>query len=258
VKQIVGSTLGNGNGDGEPHTNFISDRPASHFARLYERDELAGGHIIMLGSGSEGAATAALAGYPGGMQIGGGITPEIGAHWIERGASGVIVTSYLFVEGRFDRGRLEAMEESVSHKRLILDLSCAPSPDRGGFVVATDRWRHLTDFAIDAANLEQLAEYCSEFLIHATQVEGKRGGIDADLVSLLGDITPVPTTYAGGIRDMDDIDQIGQLGQGRLDYTVGSALDIFGGKGLMYEDLVALNRQQPGAYPSNPSTSDTD
>ena len=150
-----------------------------------------------------------------------------------------------FVDGRFDRRRLEAMEECVGHRRLILDLSCAPSAE-GCYVVATDRWRHLTDFSIDAGNLEPLAEYCCEFLIHATQDEGKCGGIDADLVRLLGDITPVPTTYAGGIRNMDDIEQIRQLGQSRLDYTVGSALDIFGGKGLRYEDLVALNRRQSG------------
>ena len=243
VKQIVGSTMGNG--DSEPQTNFVSDQSASHFAKMYARDELDGGHVIMLGPGSEGAATAALSAYPDGMQIGGGMTPETATHWVERGAAGVIVTSYLFVDGRFDKRRLEAMEACVGHRRLVLDLSCTPSAE-GGYVAATDRWRHLTDFSIDAANLEQLAEYCCEFLIHATQLEGKRRGIDADLVRLLGDITPVPTTYAGGIRNIDDIEQINQLGQSRLDYTVGSALDIFGGKGLRYEDLVALNRRQSG------------
>ena len=225
------------NGDSEPETNFTSDRSAAHFAKLYRRDALDGGHIIMLGPGSEGAATAALSAYPESMQ-----TPENAAHWMARGASAIIVTSWLFVEGRLDQQRLETIEEAVGHKRLVIDLSCTPSEK--GYVVATDRWQHLSEFTIDASNLTQLAEFCCEFLIHATKVEGMRGGIDADLVRLLGDITPVPTTYAGGIRNMDDIGQIAQLGQGRLDYTVGSALDIFGGAGLKYEDLVTLNRRE--------------
>ena len=54
----------------------------------------------------------------------------------------------------------------------------------------------------------------------------------------LADITPLPTTYAGGVRDMADVDVIESAGQGRLDYTVGSALDIFGGDGVRYEELV--------------------
>ena len=240
VVQIVGSTLGAG--DAPPSTNFSSEQPASHFAELYRRDRLDGGHLIMLGPGSEAAATEALGAWPGGLQVGGGMTPDNGRAWLERGAAGIIVTSYLFAEGRFHLDRLERLKESIGRERLILDLSCAPR--EGTYVVATNRWQQLTDFAIDQRNLEMLAQHCAEFLIHATQMEGKRGGIDAQLVRLLGEVSPIPTTYAGGIRDAEDIERIERLGAGRLDFTVGSALDIFGGSGVNYEDLVALNRSQ--------------
>ena len=94
VKQIVGSTLS----DDGARENFISDKPASWFAGLYRRDSLAGGHVIMLGKGNEPAAREALAAYPGGLQIGGGITADNASSWLEAGASHVIVTSRLFDE----------------------------------------------------------------------------------------------------------------------------------------------------------------
>lgn len=235
VKQIVGSTLRD---DTDPTTNFEADKPAAYFADLYRQDGLYGGHVIMLGPDNEDAATRALAAFPNGLQIGGGITPDNGLLWLQRGAAGVIVTSYIFEDGRLRYDRLHEMVDAVGAEHLILDLSCGKRDDR--YVAMTNRWQTYTDFEICRDNLARLATSCCEFLIHATTVEGKQRGIDADLVELLGDITPLPTTYAGGIRSMQDITMIQRLGQGHLDYTVGSALDIFGGQGLRYRDLVDL------------------
>ncbi|MGQ4807592.1 hypothetical protein NKDENANG_00946 [Candidatus Entotheonellaceae bacterium PAL068K] len=239
VKQVVGSTL---RPDADPTTNFATDQPAAHFASLYRQDGLDGGHVIMLGPGNQEAATSALEAFPKGLQVGGGITPDNAATWLERGAAGVIVTSYVFTDGRLQRGRLQRLVDVVGPDRLILDLSCGK---RGGHYVAmSNRWQRFTDFEITRENLETVAACCGEFLIHATAVEGKQQGIDADLVALLGAIVPIPTTYAGGIRSLQDIECIERLGQRRLDFTVGSALDIFGGTGLRYTELVAFNNQE--------------
>jgi phosphoribosylformimino-5-aminoimidazole carboxamide ribotide isomerase len=235
VKQIIGSTLRD---DADPSINFAADRPARYFAELYRQDGLYGGHVIMLGPGNEAAAAQALAAFPHGLQIGGGVTPDNAPLWLQRGAAGVIVTSYIFHDGRLHAGRLQQMVDAVGTDCLILDLSCRKRDGR--YVAMTHRWQTYTDFEINRDNLAWLAASCCEFLIHATAVEGKQGGIDAELVALLGDITPRPTTYAGGIRNIHDITLIQRLGQGRLDYTVGSALDIFGGQGLRYRDLVTL------------------
>ena len=236
VKQIVGASLQDG---ADPQTNFTADQPASYFADRYRQDCLHGGHVIMLGPGNEAAAAAAVAAFPGGLQVGGGINPQNAAAWLQRGAAGVIVTSYLFHDGKLRRDRLQAMVDAVGPSHLILDLSCRQIDGR--YVAMTDRWQTVTDLEINASTLADLAPSCCEFLIHATAVEGRQAGIDADLVALLGRITPLPVTYAGGIRSMADVEQVRELGQGRLDFTVGSALDLFGGTGLRYADLVALN-----------------
>ena len=238
VKQIVGGSLRD---DSAPQTNFTSALPPAHYAELYQRDGLDGGHVIMLGPGNETAATEALTAYPGGLHLGGGITDDNAARWLERSAGAVIATSFVFGSGQLQRDSLERLAEAAGRDRLVLDLSCAPDDD-GRYVVATDRWQRLTDFEVCAANLEMLAAYCFEFLIPSTRVEGRQQGIDTRLVTLLGDTTPLPTTYAGGVRSMKDVDHIESLGQGRLDYTVGSALDLFGGSGLRYEDLVTRHR----------------
>src|ERR1039457_2537573 len=94
VKQIVGGTLGVE--PGRLRTNFVSDRPAAWFAKLYQRDALAGAHVIMLGPGNDEPARAALRAYPGGLQIGGGINLENAGAWLAAGGSHVVVTSLLF------------------------------------------------------------------------------------------------------------------------------------------------------------------
>ena len=243
VKQIVGGTLSGS--PGELRTNFISDRPPEWFASLYRRDGLGGGHVIMLGPGNEAAARAALNAYPGGMQIGGGINADNAKAWLDAGASHVIATSWLFVNGTLHPDRLAALVKAVGRPRLVIDLSCRKRGDR--YFVVTDRWQKFTDLAISRETLERFAASCSEFLIHAVDVEGLCRGIDRELVSSLGEWTTIPTTYAGGASSIADLEEVTRLGRGRIDLTIGSALDIFGGAGVRYEDALAFNRRQTPA-----------
>ena len=238
VKQIVGGTLA---GDAGLRTNFVSELPASWYAELYRRDGLKGGHIVMLGPGNEAAAKSALTAYPGGMQLGGGVTAENARAWLEAGAEAVIVTSWIFREGRLDRDRLAALLAAVGKQRLILDLSCRRRGD--DYWVVSDRWRTFTDLPIRREVLVELAAFCAEFLVHAVDVEGLCRGIDRELVTRLGEWTPIPTTYAGGASSLTDLEEVTQLGRGRIDLTIGSALDIFGGTGVRYADVVKFNRK---------------
>ncbi|MBP5638282.1 MAG: phosphoribosylformimino-5-aminoimidazole carboxamide ribotide isomerase [Victivallales bacterium] len=241
VKQIVGSTLRDTPG-AAPSTNFEAEQPPSFFADLYFRDGLAGGHVIMLGKGNEAAARNALSAHPGTLQVGGGITPENAAEWLVDGASKVIVTSYLFVEGTLSMARLETLANAVSPERLVIDLSCHACSD-GQYRVACDRWQTITNTIVNNETLSSLACYCSEYLVHAVDVEGKQAGIDDTLVRLLAAGSPIPVTYAGGAKSMEDIHSLQRLGQNRIDVTVGSALDIFGGHGIRYRDLVDFDRK---------------
>jgi phosphoribosylformimino-5-aminoimidazole carboxamide ribotide isomerase len=245
VKQIVGGTLRDGEA---PQTNFNSALPSAYYAEMYRRDGFAGGHVIMLGPGNEEAATEALTAYPSGLHLGGGINADNATLWLERGAGSVIATSFVFRDGQLQQDNLERLAEAAGRDHLVLDLSCAPD-ESGRYVVATDRWQQHTDFEVSAANLEMLAAYCCEFLIHATQLEGRQTGVDEQLIARLGDTTPLPTTYAGGVRSMADVDRIERLGQNRLDYTVGSALDLFGGSGVKYTELVKRHGGIPQEKP---------
>jgi len=237
VKQIVGGTLG----EAGLRTNFVSARPASWFAELYRRDGLTGGHVIMLGPGNEAAARSALAAYPGGLHIGGGINAGNARDWLAAGASHVIVTSWVFREGRVDWDRLGELSRLVGPERLVVDLSCRRRD--GLYYVVTDRWQKFTELTVTAETLRQFAGYCAEFLIHAVDVEGLCQGIDRELVEKLGEWSPIPTTYAGGARSLVDLEEVTRLGRGRIDLTIGSALDIFGGNGVRYEEVVAFNRR---------------
>ncbi|MDH4443999.1 MAG: phosphoribosylformimino-5-aminoimidazole carboxamide ribotide isomerase [Akkermansiaceae bacterium] len=240
VKQIVGGSLRD-SGAG-PLENFVSDRPAGWFAEQFRGDSLTGGHVIKLGPGNELAAREALAAWPGGLQIGGGIDAANAADWLDAGASHVIVTSALFdPAGKFQEERLRELVAKVGCERLVIDLSCRRTA--AGWAVAMNRWQTLTDLVVDHATLDRLLPFCDEFLIHAADVEGLCGGIDADLVALLGGWGKCPVTYAGGAATMADLLTVEQAGCGVVDVTVGSALDLFGGKGLRYLDLVAWNRR---------------
>ncbi|KAG5227261.1 1-(5-phosphoribosyl)-5-[(5-phosphoribosylamino)methylideneamino] [Salix suchowensis] len=222
VKQIVGSTLRDSKEeDGSALViNFESDKSAAEFANLYKEDGLVGGHVIMLGADdlSKAAAVEALHAYPGGLQVGGGINVNNALNYIEEGASHVIVTSYVFNNGQMDLERLKDLVHVVGKQKLVLDLSCRKS-------------------------MEFLANYADEFLVHGVDVEGKRLGIDEELVALLGRHSPIPVTYAGGVTVMNDLERIKVAGDGRVDVTVGSALDIFGGN-LPYKDVVSWHTRQ--------------
>ena len=240
VVQMVGGTLGS-----DPvavRTNFVSDKGAVWFAELYRRDGLTGGHVILLGPGNEAEARAALAAYPGGLQLGGGVNLENARNWLEAGASRVIVTSWVFREGRVDWERLSKLVQAVGKSRLVLDLSCRKQGEQ--YFVVTDRWQNFTDVTLSAETLQTLARSCAEFLIHAVDVEGLCRGIDDELVEKLAAWTPIPATYAGGACSLADLELVTRLGQGKIDLTIGSALDIFGGSGVRYLDCVAFNRRQ--------------
>ena len=240
VKQIVGGSLRD-HGAG-PVENFVSTQSPGWFARTFRADQLTGGHVIKLGPGNDAAARDALAAWPGGLQLGGGITADNAASWLDAGASHVIVTSALFdPHGRFLTDSLDALVRTVGRDKLVIDLSCRRTPD--AWTVAMNRWQSLTDLQVTPATLDRLAPHCAEFLIHAADVEGLCRGIDADLVAMLGAWAKIPVTYAGGVATMDDVLLVASAGRGNVDLTVGSALDLFGGSGVRYRDLVAWNRQ---------------
>ncbi len=230
----MGSTLSS---DSEESvvTNFETSTSPEEFARRYQADQLLGGHVIALGPGNRDAVLNALKAYPGGLQAGGGIDPDNARIFLDAGASHVIVTSYVFRKGVLDLDRLERLKRLVGKNRLVLDLSCRKQGKE--FLIVTDRWQKFTSLAVNRETLEFLAGYCDEFLVHGVDAEGKMQGVQTRLVELLGKDSPVPVTYAGGVRSLDDIDAVNTLGKGRVDVTIGSALDIFGGH-LSYEAVV--------------------
>ncbi|HTR00221.1 MAG TPA: phosphoribosylformimino-5-aminoimidazole carboxamide ribotide isomerase [Candidatus Acidoferrum sp.] len=240
VVQIVGGSL-NEQDQAALKTNFTSEKTPAFYAQLYRDAGLHGGHVIALGQGNEDAALAALRAWPGGMQYGGGVTPDNAKLFLDAGASHVIVTSYVFADGRIDGERLAALVQTVGKNRLVLDLSCR-SRD-GKFFVVTDRWQKFTDEEVNADLLMRLAENCDEFLVHGVDVEGLRQGIQQELIALLGNHSPCPVTYAGGVHQLSDLDRVKQLGLGKVDLTIGSALDIFGGA-VKFDDVVAWQRKQ--------------
>ena len=240
VAQIVGSSLRPSGGNG-PDCNFETRRPAAEYARMYQADGLFGGHVIMLGPGNEPAALSALRAFPGGLQVGGGITPENAVRFLDAGASHVVVTSYVFQEGLLNEANLRRMVSEVGRNRLALDLSCRRRGET--YVVVTERWQRFTNLEVNRAALESLSASCSEFLVHGVDVEGRRLGIEAALVEKLGAGSPLPATYAGGARRLEDLDRVDRLGGGRVNLTIGSALDIFGGD-VPYRDVVAWQRRR--------------
>ncbi len=240
VKQIVGGTLCD-NGAG-PDENFVSDKSASWFAELYREHNITGGHVIQLGQGNQQAAIDALAAWPEGMQVGGGINIDNAQAWLEAGASHVIVTSWLFdQEGKFQEKNLRDLAQEIGAERLVVDLSCRKTD--AGWTVAMNRWQTLTNVDITHATLESLAEHCDEYLIHAADVEGLCAGVDVELVKHMGAWAGIPMTYAGGVANLEDVQIVDQMSSGNIDVTVGSALDIFGGAGVTFDDLLAWNHR---------------
>jgi len=223
VKQIVGETL-----DKDLVENFVSEHSSRYYAQLFQKDQLTGGHVIMLGPNNEKAALEALSHYKNGLQVGGGINAENALTYLEAGASHVIVTSYIFKDGQLNWDHLNAIVDVVGKERLVIDLSCK-SKD-GKWYVVTNQWKQFSDFEVNEENIRNLEQYCAEFLIHAVDVEGKQSGIQQSLVKDLAQWVNIPTTYAGGARSIEDIELFYQISKGKLDLTIGSALSIFGGK----------------------------
>ncbi len=232
VKQIVGGSLKDVNDAAVE--NFVAKQDAAFYARLYQKHNIKGGHVILLNPTSsehyeatKAQALSALKAYPGGLQVGGGITPENAWEFLDAGASHVIVTSYVFKDGRIHYDRLESIRKAVGANRLVLDVSCRKIGEQ--YHVVTDRWQKVTDEIMNIELLDRLSGYCNEFLIHAVDVEGKSRGIETSLVSLLGDWGKHPITYAGGVHNFDDLELLKELGQNKVNITIGSALDLFGG-----------------------------
>ncbi len=238
VKQIVGGSLNDQGAD----TNFVSTHNSAYYAELYRHHNLRGGHVIALGPGNQQAALQALQAWPQGLQFGGGVNLANAASYLEAGASHVIVTSTLFEDGQFSWQRLEQLKAEVGADKLILDLSCRRS--ESGWNIATNRWQTVTDTPVNADTLNELSQHCAEFLIHAADVEGLQGGIDKELVTLLGAHCTIPVTYAGGARSLEDLKLVDRLSNGKVDLTIGSALDIFGGAGVTLDECIAWNHKR--------------
>ncbi len=240
VKQIVGSSLRDA-GD-VAVDNFVSEQDGAFYASLYKADGIKGGHIILLNPASseyyektKAQAVLALRAYPGGLQVGGGITADNAAEFIESGASHVVVTSYVFKDGKVNYDNLKKISDAVGKEHLVLDLSCRYRDD--GYYIVTDRWQKFTDEKITYELLDELSSYCDEFLIHAVDVEGKSNGIEEELVELLGNWGKITLTYAGGVHSFSDLDKLYKLGKNKLNVTIGSALDLFGGD-MNYQEVL--------------------
>lgn len=257
VKQIVGSSLKDCGNHAEE--NFVSELGAADYATMYKEDGITGGHIILLNAvdseyyeATRAQALNALRAYPKGLQVGGGITAENAHLYIEEGASHVIVTSYVFKDGKINYEHLNKLVDAVGKEHVVLDLSCRyvgentllegeTTAREAGYYVVTDRWQKFTSEKVTEELLDELSQYCDEFLVHAVDVEGKQRGIETALVELLGNWGKIPITYAGGIHSFSDLQQIKQLGKDKLNATIGSALDLFGGE-LKYKDVLAFMR----------------
>ena len=245
VKQIVGGSLKDeGN---QAKENFVAEQDAAYFAEFYKKDKIRGGHIILLNPSDSSyyketkrQALLALHTYPGGMQVGGGIHAENAKEFIEAGASHVIVTSYVFKDGKVNYNNLEKILAAVGKEHLVLDLSCRKKD--GDYYIVTDRWQKFTDEKITPELLDKLKEYADEFLVHAVDVEGKASGIEGPLAEMLGDWGRIPITYAGGVGSFEDLKQLKEYGKGRLNVTIGSALDLFGGRMAYKEVLQYINQ----------------
>lgn len=253
VKQIVGGTLSSDDSTTTTTTtitdtlatNFVSTLPSSHYASLYKKHNVTGTHVIKLGSNTQNdeVALEALATWPGAFQIGGGINETNAMFWIEKGASHVIVTSWLFPDGVFSQERLDILVKTVGKEHIVIDLSCRTKIVNGvkKWYVATNKWQTVTDFELNKEAFDSLSQYCDEFLVHAADVEGLCQGIDEELVEKLAEWSDIPVTYAGGAKSVEDLERVDRISHGKVDLTYGSALDIFGGKLVKFADACGWN-----------------
>ena len=231
VKQIVGGSLKDA-GD-QAAENFVAEQDAAYFAKLYQKEGIKGGHIILLNpvsseyyKATREQAEHALRAYPGGLQIGGGVTAE---------------NAKEFRDGKINYDNLKRLNAAVGRERLVLDLSCRKKEDT--YYIVTDRWQEFTDEEVSTVLLDELSSYCDEFLIHAVDVEGKAKGIEKELVKMLGEWGKIPVTYAGGVGSFEDLLELKKLGNNRLNVTIGSALDLFGGP-MAYDKVLQYMKKE--------------
>ncbi|MCR4763330.1 MAG: phosphoribosylformimino-5-aminoimidazole carboxamide ribotide isomerase [Lachnospiraceae bacterium] len=247
VKQIIGDSLRD-EGDAAID-NFVSEHSAGYYAALFQRKNISGGHIVLLNKqdspqyeATKKQALDALSVWPGGMQLGGGVNADNAEFWLNAGASHVVVTTYAFTDGKINFEHLEALRSAVGAEHVVLDVSCKKKEKNSNhYFIVTDRWQHITDVELNLKTLEMLSAYCDEFLIHAADVEGRQRGIEAGVVEILGEYEGRPMVYAGGVRAAADISRIKLLGRNRLDVTIGSALELFGGSLSLDEVIAACN-----------------
>ena len=239
VKQIVGGSLKDERDQAEE--NFVSERSAAFYADMFRRDNLKGGHMILLNPPSSPyfeadrqQAAEALAVWPGGLQIGGGVTADNASSYIKAGASHVVVTSYVFKDGQVQWENLEKLADAVGAGHVVLDVSCRKKD--GKYYIVTDRWQKFTKVQLGEEILYWMKEYCDEFLVHGVDVEGKSAGIEEGLVEMLAGVQVIPITYAGGISSLDELERFRRVSGGRLDFTIGSALDLYGGD-IPYDEV---------------------
>ncbi len=253
VKQIVGASFLDHHSTNSSlpskhknsvQVNFESNLPASYYAKLYQKNALKGGHMIQLGQSKENklACLSALKAYPKGLQVGGGINEGNASYYLKKGASHVIITSCLFPRAQFDLEKLKQLSQSIGKKNLVVDLSCK-KVSQNKWMVAIDGWKTITDYEINASFTQEIEPYCDEFLIHATHVEGLSEGVDLELIQKLSQWVNIPTTYAGGVKSIQDLKLIKKESQGKIDITVGSSLDLFGGNLVQYQDCLQFNSQ---------------
>ena len=242
VKQIVGGSLLD-QGD-YAKDNFVSEKDGDYYANLYREAGLAGGHIILLNKSDSQyykedvrQACLALKAFPGGLQIGGGMTDQNAAFFLDQGASHIIVTSFVFKDGKIDYEHLKKIAAITGKEHLVLDLSCRKKGD--SYYIVTDRWQKFTEVELTQEVLDELSAYCDEFLIHAVDVEGKSSGIETEIAAMLGNWNGIPVTYAGGVGSFEDLRTLKTLGGGKVDVTIGSALDLFGGK-MAFDEVLKI------------------
>ena len=245
VKQIVGGSLKDAGNQAKE--NFVSKQDAAFYARLYREYDLKGGHIILLNhkdseffEATRTQALEALKEYPQGLMIGGGIDAENAVDYLEAGASHVIVTSYVFKNGEVNLSNLQKLVSAVGKEHIVLDLSCRKI--NSAYCIVSDRWQKATNVILNHEALDYFSNFCDEFLIHAVDVEGKSSGIETEVAAMLGDWAKIPITYAGGVHDFHDLDLLKKLGRGKVDVTIGSALDLFGGRMSFEEVLEYMNK----------------
>lgn len=232
VKQIIGGSLKDEGS--QARENFVATQDAAFFAELYKKHGLKGGHVILLNKSgtpeyelTKKQALGALQTYPGGLQIGGGITTLNAKDFISAGASHVIVTSYVFRDGIIDYDRLRSLVQAVGKDNIVLDLSCKKKD--GEYYIVTDRWQKYTSVRLDTETMKRLEDYADEYLIHAVDVEGKQAGVDDVLINIMGEYDGIPVTYAGGVHSYEDLEKLKSMTDGKVNVTIGSALNLFGG-----------------------------